>query len=57
MSKTSAVWMDRLGPEATATLERSLSLSRCGGAIVLLLIPVMWVFSVLPSSLASGFLR
>ena len=54
MSKITAIWLGRLGPEATATLERSLFLSRCGGAIVVLLIPVMWVFSVLHSSLGIG---
>jgi hypothetical protein len=54
MSKISDTWLDRLGPEATATLERSLFLSRCGGAVVVLLIPVMWVFSALHSSLGLG---
>ena len=54
MTKVSGLWLARIGPEATATLERSMVLSRCGGTLVLLLVPVMWVFSALHSDLGLG---
>lgn len=54
MSSVSKVWLRRIGPEATATLERSFRLSRWGGAGGLVMMVAFWFFTALKSDLGMG---
>ena len=46
MSGVSDIWLSRIGPRATATLERATFLSRCGVAGGLLMIPLFSFFAL-----------
>jgi hypothetical protein len=46
MSGVSDTWLSRIGPQATATLERAMFLSRCGLTGCLLMIPVFCFFGL-----------
>ena len=54
MSSIADTWLARIGPQATATLERAVFLSRCGGAGVVLMIPLFWFFDVRQSDVGMG---
>ena len=54
MSKVSDIWLSRIGPQATRTLERAVLLNRCGIAGIFLMIPVFWVFNVAHSNVGMG---
>jgi hypothetical protein len=54
MSSVADIWLSRIGPQATATLERAMFLSRCGGVGCILMIPVFWFFDIRQSDIGRG---
>jgi hypothetical protein len=54
MSGVSDIWLSRIGPRATATLEHAMFLSRCGGAGCVLMIPLFWFFDIRQSDIGRG---
>jgi hypothetical protein len=54
MSSVANIWLSRIGPQATATLERAMFLSRCGAAGGGLMIPLFWFFDIRQSDIGRG---